>query len=89
MQNRKRSFGLPASVLLPIGIICLFAFCSLALAVIGGRAYKNIQHDINDHFGVTVSAHYLRTKLSQNNTAGSISLRRQGDADMLVIASTT
>ena len=87
MQPNKHKSGVVAGILLPMGLTCLFAFCSLALALMGGRAYKQIQGSIDDSFGSTVAANYLRTKLSQNNTAGAVSLRQEGAFELLVIAS--
>ncbi len=89
MRGRQDKSGLVAGILLPIGMICLFAFCSLALALLGGRAYKQIQAGVDDSINTTVAASYLRTKLSQNNTAGAVSLRQEGEADVLVIATTS
>ena len=85
MRQYSQRSGAIAGILLPVGMICLFAFCSLALALMGGRAYKNIQQGIDDSYGSTVAASYLRTKLSQNNEAGSVSLRSEGDTQLLVL----
>lgn len=84
-QNKKLNSGMISGILLPLGLICLFAFCSLALALMGGRAYKQIQAGVDDSFGTTVAASYLRTKLSQNNGLDVVSLRQQDDIEMLVI----
>lgn len=83
-MSRQKS-GVVAGLLLPLGLVCLFAFCSLALALFGGRAYRQIQDGVDDGFGSTVAAGYLTTKLSQNNRAGAVSLRREGDVELLVI----
>ncbi|MGD9559163.1 MAG: DUF4860 domain-containing protein [Oscillospiraceae bacterium] len=72
-----------------MGLICLFAFCSLALALLGGRAYRQIQAGVEDSFGSTVAASHLRTKLSQNNAVGAVSLRDEGGVQVLAIATTT
>lgn len=85
MQGKKNGSGIVAGVLLPMGLVCLFAFCSLALALMGGRAYKQIQGGIDDSFGSVVAASYLRTKLAQNNTAGQVSLRGEGAHQVLVL----
>lgn len=79
--------GIVAGILLPMGLVCLFAFCSLALALYGGSAYKQIQTGVEDSFGPSVTAGYLRTKLSQFNHSGSISLRDEDGTEVLVIAS--
>ncbi len=89
MQGRQNKSGALAGILLPLGLICLFAFCSLLLALMGGQAYKSIQNGVDDSFDSTVTANYLRTKLAQNNRAGAISLRTEGDIEVLVIASGT
>lgn len=83
--NKKFSSGLITGIMLPMGLICLFAFCSLALALMGGRAYKQIQAGLNDSFGSTVAASYLRTKISQNNRVNAISLQQQEGLEYLVI----
>lgn len=89
MQNSKHTSGVVSGIMLPIGLICLFAFCSLALALLGGRAYKQIQTKVDDGFNSTVAASYLRTKLSHNNRTGSVSLREEQGIQMLVIESVT
>lgn len=88
MKSTKYRSGLFAGVLLPVGLICLFAFSSLALALLGGRAYRQINANIDDGYGSTVAVSYLRTKLAQNNRAGAISLQEIDGLDVLVIAST-
>jgi len=85
LQVKKNRSGVVAGIMLPMGLICLFAFCSLALALMGGQAYKQIQAGVDDSFGSTVAASYLRTKLSQNNQPGVVSLRTEAGVDMLVI----
>lgn len=85
MNSTKHKTGVMAGILLPMGLVCLFAFCSLALALLGGNAYKQIQNGIDDSYGSTVSSNYLLTKLSQNNVAGQVSLRQEGDYQVLVI----
>lgn len=89
MKENKHKSGVVAGILLPMGLACLFAFCSLALALMGGRAYKQIQNSIDDSYGSTVAASYLRTKLLQNNSAGAVSLRSEGAYELLVITSHT
>ncbi len=86
MRTRARQPGAVAGILLPMGLICLFAFCSLALALLGGRAYKQIQTGVDETFGTAVAGSYLRNKLTQNNDAGAISLRQEGAFDLLVIS---
>lgn len=83
-DNAKRS-GSVVGVLLPMGLICLFAFCSLALALLGGRAYRQVQAGVDDAFDSTVAASYLRNKLTHNNEAGRVSLREEGAFEVLVI----
>lgn len=86
MNSKKTTSGVVAGILLPMGLICLFAFCSLTLALLGGNAYRQIQGGIEDSYGSTVCANYLLTKLSQNNATGQITLRQEGDVQLLVIA---
>ena len=74
-------------ILLPMGLVCLFAFCSLALALVGGQAYKHIQGNVDDSFGSTVAASYLRTKLCQ--PGGQVSLRTEDGVQVLAIAQTS
>lgn len=86
MQHKKKlNSGMVSGILLPLGLVCLFAFCSLALALMGGRAYKQIQAGVDDSFGSTVAASYLRTKLSQNNGAGLVTLREEDGIEVLDI----
>ena len=87
MGKMRSKSGVVAGILLPMGLVCLFAFCSLALALYGGSAYKQIQNGVEDSFGPSVSAGYLRTKLSQFNHSGSIAIRQLGEMDVLVITS--
>lgn len=87
MRTKRETSGVASGILLPMGLICLFAFCSLALALMGGRAYKQIQSGINESYGSTVAASYLRTKLSQNNEVGRVNLREEGPYQLLVIES--
>ena len=87
MRKKSESSGAALGILLPMGLICLFAFCSLALALMGGQAYKSIQNSIDDSFGSTVAASYLRTKLIQNNEASLVSIEQEGPYEVLVIRS--
>ncbi|MDL2254509.1 DUF4860 domain-containing protein [Ruminococcaceae bacterium OttesenSCG-928-I18] len=87
MRKNSGSSGVAMGILLPMGLICLFAFCSLALALMGGRAYKSIQAGIDDSYGSTVAAGYLRTKLSQNNERGQVSIETEGPYEVLTIQS--
>lgn len=87
MQESKNKSGIVAGILLPLGLVCLFAFCSLALALLGGRAYKQIQTGVEKGFGPSVTSGYLTTKLSQFNHSGSVSLRQEGDVSLLIIES--
>ena len=86
MRRTKQRSGVVAGILLPMGLICLFAFCSLALALLGGKAYKNIQGNVDKSYSGTVAASYLRTKLGQNNAAGNITLKEGDGTQVLVIA---
>ena len=88
MSGKREKSGVVAGVLLPMGLICLFAFCSLALALFGGQAYRQIQGAVDDSFDCNVAASYLRNKLSQNNTGDSISLREENGVQLLVISTT-
>lgn len=85
MHQFKKGSGLVTGVLLPVGLICVFAFCSLLMAVMGARAYRSLQTNNDDSYGSTVAANYLRTKLAQNNAAGRIELRDEGGVQVLVI----
>lgn len=87
MNSYRQKSGVISGVLLPVGLVCLFAFCSLALALMGGQAYRGITSDIDDSYGSTVAVNYLRTKLSQNNQAGAVSIRQLAGLDVLVIES--
>ncbi|MDL2324148.1 DUF4860 domain-containing protein [Ruminococcaceae bacterium OttesenSCG-928-A16] len=85
MQKKQKRSGIIAGVLLPMGIICLFALGSLVLALYGGRVYKSIQLCGADEFETTITANYLRTKLSQNNKVDAIWLANQGGTQVLTI----
>ena len=87
MQQKKSASGSVAGILLPMGLVCLFAFCSLALALMGGQAYRQIQSSVDDSYDTTVAASYLRTKLSQNNQSGAVQLREENGVQLLVIQS--
>lgn len=87
MTKTNNKSGIVAGILLPMGLVCLFAFCSLALALYGGSAYKQIQSGVEDSFGPSVTAGYLRQKLSQFNENGGIALRDEDGTQVLVIAS--
>lgn len=73
------------SILLPMILICVFAFCSLGITLMGAQAYKNLQKNWTDKFGTTVAANYLRTKIYQNNVAGSVYLKTKDEYKILVI----
>lgn len=83
-QTRQRT-GVIAGVLLPLGLICVFAFCSLALALMGGEAYKGTNDTIDDSYNTTVVASYLRTKLAQNNRADAVQVRNMDGVEYLII----
>lgn len=85
MRKKLSSSGIVAGVLVPMGIICLFALGSLALALFGGQVYQNIQAFGEYDFETTVMAYYLRTKLLQNNTPGAVHLETQDGIEMLAI----
>ncbi len=87
-MRQKKSSGTVIGILLPMGLVCLFAFCSLALALMGGRAYKAIQANVDAGYGSTVAASYLRTKLSQNNQKGQVSLLMEDGVQVLTISAT-
>ncbi len=86
VRGIREKSGIVAGVLLPMGLICLFAFCSLALALFGGGAYRQIQGAVDDSFNCNIAAGYLRNKLSQNNAGGALSLREEDGVQLLVIA---
>lgn len=85
MRQTKHRSGVVAGVLLPLGLICVFAFCSLALALMGGDAYRKTNDAIDESYNSTMIASYLRTKLTQNNRAGAIEIRTEHGIDYLVI----
>ncbi|MDL2219038.1 DUF4860 domain-containing protein [Ruminococcaceae bacterium OttesenSCG-928-O06] len=85
MQPNKQKSGAILGILLPMGLVCLFALCSLMLAMIGGRAYKQVQATVDDAHNSSVAAGYLRTKLAQNNQSGAIALRNEDGVQVLVI----
>lgn len=84
MQNKKQTSGAVAGVLLPMGLVCVFAVCSLALAILGGRAYKAIQASANDGVNSTIAANYLRTKLAGADAEG-VQLREENGTQLLAI----
>lgn len=86
MHSKKHTSGAVAGILLPMGLVCLFAFCALALALLGGRAYRGIQARVDDSHNSTVAAGYLRTKLEQNAHGAQVFLRDEGGLQVLVIA---
>lgn len=85
MRHKKQRSGVVAGIILPMGLICLFAFCSLALALLGGRAYKSIQSEVDRSHGGSVAASYLRTKLSQAGGSGEVFLREMEGTQVLVL----
>lgn len=85
MHTSQKRSGLISGLLLPLGLICLFAMCSLALALLGGRAYKTLNQDNAENFSGAVVASYLRTKLAQNNSVDAVSVQQFGDTEVLVI----
>lgn len=87
--ERVNKTGVISGVLLPLGLICMFAFCSLALALLGGSAYRQIQGRVDDSFNSTVVANYLRTKLTTGNMAGAVSIREENNFKALVITDTS
>ncbi len=88
MKRNARGEGFMMA-LLPLGLVCVFAVCSLALALIGGRAYRDIQEDVALGYDSRIAATYLRTKLSQDNVAGAATLRTEGTYEVLVLARAT
>lgn len=86
MRHKKQRSGVVAGIMLPMGLICLFAFCSLALALLGGRAYKAIQGEVDRSHGGSVAASYLRTKLGQAGGANEVALREMEGTQVLVLA---
>lgn len=82
-QNRSNAAG---GILLPLGLICLFAFCSLLLAILGTRAYSSVQQSIDNDFGATVTANYLRTKLGRANAQNAVEIRQIEGVQVLAIA---
>ena len=88
MKNGKKSYELIIGIVLPMLLICVFAFCSLGITLMGAQAYRKLQSNWVDEFGSSVAANYLRTKISQNNIEGSIYLKTEGDYNVLVIEDT-
>jgi hypothetical protein len=83
---KKQSSGTITGVLLPLGMICLFAFCSMFLLLTGLSVYRELRQGSDSVFGSTVAYSYLHTKLSQSNTEGAISLREEEGTQVLVIS---
>ncbi len=88
MHLAHRKSGIVAGILLPMGLVCLFAFCSLALALFGGGAYRQVQSAADDSFDCNIAAGYLRNKLSQHNGRGLFSLHEENGIQWLIIAAT-
>lgn len=87
MHKRARGGGLITAVLLPMGLICIFAFCSLLLVVVGVDVYRQVQDSGDRSYDSAVLASYLRTKVVQNNVEGCIYLRDEDGLEVLVIES--
>lgn len=87
MQQNKNKSGVVAGIMLPMGLVCLFAFCSLALAIFGGKAYRNIQASVDDSYGSTVAASYLRTRIAQAK-GSQVLLREEEGIQVLSIGFT-
>ena len=73
------------SSLLPLGLVVVFALSSLALALMGGQAYRKIQDGVTQSYDSVIAASYLRTKLSQDNLADAAALRTEGTYQVLVL----
>lgn len=85
MQKVIRRNGMLSS-LLPLGLVVVFALSSLALALMGGRAYREIQDGVAQSYDSVIASSYLRTKLSQDNLADAAELRTVGTYQVLVLA---
>jgi hypothetical protein len=85
-RSKKQSSGTITGVLLPLGMICLFAFCSMFLLLTGLNVYRQLRQGSESVFGSTVAYSYLHTKISQNNAEGTISLREESGTQMLVLS---
>lgn len=87
MKEKQSRNGTIAGLLLPMGLLCLFAGCSLVLALWGGQAYKAIETTVDSGNSSTLATSYLRTKLANTAYGDSVLLREENGVQVLVLQS--
>lgn len=81
----KNSGSMLSTFILPISLVCIFAFLALILTFMGSENYKSIKANYDATGESTVSVSYLTTKVRQNNQAGVLSIVHQNGGDKLVV----
>lgn len=65
----------------------VFLLCSAFTILIGSRVYENIHARDDIAFETTTALSYITNKVRQNDTAGAITLRNDGETEILVLTS--
>ena len=85
MRRCQRGSGIMIGVVLPLAVLCLFAFASLGVGVAGVQLYHRGQAARDDAFACTTAAQYLRGKLQAVHSAADVTVRQEGVGDVLVL----
>lgn len=85
MSKNKHQGSMLSTFILPISLVCLFAFSAFVLTFLGSASYKNIKKNFDAVNNETVIVSYLSTKLRQANVQGALAIERTEEGDCLVI----
>ena len=88
MRKGREGSGIVMGVVLPLTVLCLFAFASLSVGIAGLQLYRRGQAARDDTFACTMAAQYLRSKLQSVHSAGDVTIRQEGVGDVLVLTGT-
>ena len=71
--------------LFPLTLFGVFAFCALAVVLIGSGVYKKTVSSMDAHYNLNTSLSYVVEKIRQNDTQGAVSAENQSGIPVLVL----
>lgn len=74
--------------LFPLTLFGVFAFCALAVVLIGSSVYKKTVASMDAHYNLNTSLSYVVEKIRQNDTQGSVSAENQSGIPVLILEQT-
>lgn len=88
MFQNKQNESMLSTFILPISLVCLFAFSALILTFLGSENYKSIKGNYDATTESTVAVSYLTNKVRQNNRQDAVAVVHSVAGDRLEISET-